>query len=393
MNSVVSGILYYSEMKTEKDFSLAFQPVPKTTKIVSEQAQARLKLALPPNWRISKALNLAATNGSKKFDGILTIQNAMQEEMNFLVEVKTDLYARDLEKTIEVLQRHQREFNRSAPMIMARFISGPVRQLLKEKGISYVDATGNLQLLFPDEDFYIRDVGEKSDPWRMPGRPRNSLKGLPVAKVLLALIESSSTISIPELIKIAKSSSGVTYRVVEYLERENLITLQRVPSGERGRQKIVDVKWRKIIERWSEDYGFLKSNDISSCIEPRGLESLLAKLKNEKTEYIITGSLAANIYAPYTTPRLAMIYSKNPYELMDSLNLTPVENGANILIAATEYELFFNKTKIVNGIEYAAPTLAALDLLTSPGRGPSEGEELLNWMEINLSEWKRKSNQ
>lgn len=381
-------------MKTEKDPKSKLQPMPKTTRMVSEQAQARLKLALPLNWKISKALNLAATSRQREFDGILTIQNAKLEEMNFLVEVKTDLYARDLGKTIEVLQRYQKKVNRSAPMIMARFISEPVRQLLKERGISYVDATGNLQLVFPGEDYYIRDVGEKSDPWRMPGRPRNTLKGVPVAKVLLALIESPSAISIPELIKVAKSSSGVTYRVIEYLEKENLVTIQKIQTGERIKQKIVDVKWRKIIERWSEDYGFLKSNDISLCIEPRGLERLLAKLASEKkAEYVITGSLAANVYAPYATPRLAMIYSKNPYELIDSLGLTPTEAGTNVLIASTEYEIFFNKPKTINGIKYAPPTLVALDLLTSPGRGPAEGEELLNWMEVNQSEWKRKPNQ
>jgi len=381
-------------MKIEKGPKSRLQPMPKTTRMVSEQAQARLKLALPPNWKISKALNLAATSRQREFDGILTIQNAKLEEMNFLVEVKTDLYARDLEKTIESLQRYQREIDRSAPMIMARFISEPVRQLLKERGISYVDATGNLQLLFPGEDYYIRDIGEKSDPWRMPGRPRNTLKGVPVAKVLLALIESPSAISIPELIQVAKSSSGVTYRVIEYLEKENLVTIQKIQADKRVNQKIIDVKWRKIIERWSEDYGFLKSNDISTYIEPRGLERLLAKLASEKkAEYVITGSLAANVYAPYATPRLAMIYSKNPYELIGSLGLTPTEADTNVLIASTEYEIFFNKPKTINGIKYAPPTLVALDLLTSPGRGPSEGEELLNWMEVNQSEWKRKPNQ
>ena len=381
-------------MKTEKGSAPKLQSMPKTITMVSEQAQARIKLALPPGWKISKVLNLAAPSRQREFDGILTIQNAKLEEMNFLVEVKTDLYARDLEKTIESLQRYQREISRSAPMIMARFISEPVRQLLKERGISYVDATGNLQLLFPGADYYIRDVGEKSDPWRMPGRPRNTLKGVPVAKVLLALIESPSAISIPELIKVAKSSSGVTYRVIEYLEKENLVTIQKIQADKRVKQKIIDVKWRKIIERWSEDYGFLKSNDISSYLEPRGLERLLTKLVSEKkAEYVITGSLAANVYAPYATPRLAMIYSKNPYELIDSLGLTPVENGTNVLIASTEYEIFFSEPKIINGIKYAPPILAALDLLTSPGRGPEEGEELLNWMEVNQSEWKRKPNQ
>ena len=154
-----------------------------------------------------------------------------------------------------------------------------------------MDATGNLQLVFPGKDYYIREVGGKSDPWRIHGRPRNTLKGAPAAKVLLALIESPSALSIPELIKVAKSSSGVTYRVIEYLEKENLVTLQKLQDRQKVKQQIVDVKWREIIERWSEDYGFVRSNSVLSYLEPRWLERLLTKLGSEKkTEYVITGS-------------------------------------------------------------------------------------------------------
>lgn len=384
---------YYPEMKTEKNPDPQLQPMPKTVKMVAEQAQMRLEQALPPAWKIVKDLNLASANMRTEPDGILTVQNAKREKMNFLVKVKIELYRRDLERTIQALQGFQKEVDKSAPMIMARFISEPARQLLKNREISYVDATGNLQLVFPGKDFYIREVGEKSDPWCGPGRPRNTLKGTSVAKVLRALIESSSALTIPELIKVAKSSSGVTYRVVEYLEKENLVTLQKLQDGQRVKQQIVDVKWRDIIERWSEDYGFVKSNSVLSYIEPRGLEKLLTKLGGEKkAEYVITGSLAANIYAPYATPKLAMIYAKNPYELIDSLELIRADNGPNVLIASTDYETFFERPRIINGIKYASPVLAALDLLTSPGRGPTEGEELLNWMEVNQSEWKRKPN-
>jgi len=367
--------------------------MPKTLKMVAEQAQIKLERALPPTWKIAKGLNLSSAGMSTEFDGILTIQDAKLEKMNFLVNVKTELYRRDLERSIEALRRFQKEVDKSAPLIMARFISEPVRQLLKDRGISYVDATGNLQLVFPGKDYYIRDVGEKSDPWRSLGRPRNTLKGAPAAKVLRALIESSSPLTIPELIKAAESSSGVTYRVIEYLEKENLVTLQKLQNGQKVKQQIVDVKWREIIERWSEDYGFLKSNSVLSYIEPRGLERLLTKLGSEKkAEYIITGSLAANIYAPYATPKLAMIYAKNPYEIVGSLELTRADNGPNVLIASTDYEIFFERPTIIGGTKYVSPVLAALDLLTSPGRGPTEGEELLNWMEVNQSEWKRKPN-
>jgi hypothetical protein len=36
-----------------------------------------------------------------------------------------------------------------------------------------------------------------------------------------------------------------------------------------------------------------------------------------------------------------------------------------------------------------APSQAAVDLLTAPGRGPEEGRALLDWMEKNESDWRR----
>jgi hypothetical protein len=42
-----------------------------------------------------------------------------------------------------------------------------------------------------------------------------------------------------------------------------------------------------------------------------------------------------------------------------------------------------------DGIWYAAPSQVAADLLTSPGRGPAEAEELINWMRLNEEAWRR----
>ena len=44
---------------------------------------------------------------------------------------------------------------------------------------------------------------------------------------------------------------------------------------------------------------------------------------------------------------------------------------------------------IAYGVWYAAPSQVAADLLTSPGRGPAEGEELIQWMQANEEAWRR----
>ena len=41
-----------------------------------------------------------------------------------------------------------------------------------------------------------------------------------------------------------------------------------------------------------------------------------------------------------------------------------------------------------DGLTYAAPAQVAADLLTSPGRGPAEGEALIEWMAQNEGAWR-----
>jgi hypothetical protein len=49
----------------------------------------------------------------------------------------------------------------------------------------------------------------------------------------------------------------------------------------------------------------------------------------------------------------------------------------------------FERTSQRDGLSYAAPAQVAADLLTSPGRGPQEGEELIAWMRAHEDDWRR----
>ena len=51
-------------------------------------------------------------------------------------------------------------------------------------------------------------------------------------------------------------------------------------------------------------------------------------------------------------------------------------------------DVVYDRADSCEGVVYAALTQVAADLLTSPGRGPAEGEELLRWMEGNEGVWR-----
>jgi hypothetical protein len=61
-----------------------------------------------------------------------------------------------------------------------------------------------------------------------------------------------------------------------------------------------------------------------------------------------------------------------------------------VLLAEPECDVVFQRTTNARSrVIIAAAAQVAVDLLTGPGRNPSEGQELLDWMEQNESAWRR----
>ena len=87
-----------------------------------------------------------------------------------------------------------------------------------------------------------------------------------------ALIDFAPPYSVPELVERSGASTGTTYRVVELLEDEDLLT-------RRAYGPISDVRWRPVLMRWSEDYGLAQSNPVTTYLEPRGLRALTKRLR------------------------------------------------------------------------------------------------------------------
>jgi hypothetical protein len=59
-----------------------------------------------------------------------------------------------------------------------------------------------------------------------------------------------------------------------------------------------------------------------------------------------------------------------------------------VVLAEPFDPVVFDRCTIRESLRVVAPTQLAVDLLTGPGREPSEGEELLDWMRRNEEEWR-----
>lgn len=343
----------------------------------------QLRERLPPTW----TLDISEPRGQDLMvDAELRLRAPDGGEVTVLVEAKRLLNTRDVPVALDALRSAAaRRGTEDDPVLLlaARYLAPTTRERIEASGAGYVDLTGNLKLANDRPALLIRDRGADRDPWRGPGRPRGTLKGPPAARVVRALADYAPPYTVPELAERAGASTGATYRVVEFLEEQEL--LDRQPRG-----PITDVRWREVLERWSRDYGFVQSNTVATFLEPRGLSALTDRLRERpELDYVLTGSLAAERVAAYAPARLAMLYVRDIAVAAELLELRPTESGANVALAAGDYDVAFERAEAVAGLRFAALSQVAVDLLTGPGRNPSEATALLGWMASDESAWRR----
>jgi hypothetical protein len=320
---------------------------------------------LPPSWRLQRpsrtsAVSLRAPDGTT---ARLTV-----------------LRRRKLEpKDVLTLRSSSRQDFKDT-LVTAQFLSPRTRQLLREAGASYADASGNMRVVVDRPGIFMEAEGAQKDPGRKP-RSLASLKGPAAARVVRALCDVRPPYGVRRLAEIAETAPASASRVVGLLEREALI--------ERGpREEIREVDWAGLLQRWAQDYQFLSSNDVVTFLDPRGLPALVEKLRSLEVRAVVTGSLAAVRRAPAASPRLAAVYVDDPERVAQALALRPAESGANVMLVRPLDPVAFARTWVEDGVSYAAVSQVAADLLTSPGRGPSEGEELIAWMKKNTDAWR-----
>lgn len=270
---------------------------------------------------------------------------------------------------------------RATPVVVAPFLTTSTRSRLRESGLSYLDFTGNARIVLPTPGLFIETQGASEDPNREE-RPARSLRGAKAGRVVRALIERKAPPGVRELATLTKTDAGYVSRVLSFLDSEALIT--RV-----GRGRIETVDWPALLRRWAEEAPLDTRGRLRTYFEPRGLSALTPRLAKLDTPYAITGSLAAATVAPLAPPRLATIWVPDANAAATSLALRQADAGANVVLAETLDDTVFDGAVQREGLWYAAPTQVAVDLLTSPGRGPQEGEELVDWMKRNEAKWRR----
>lgn len=349
-------------------------------------AVAELGARLPGNWRTSVELEPVA--GDRYADTLLEVYAPDGARGVLVLEEKKRLEPRDVSRVADRLASYSRLYGggEPTPVVVAPFLSSRTRERLEELGVGYVDLTGNIRVALDRPALFVLSRGAERDP-RREERPARTLKGAKAGRVVRALCDFAPPVGVRELAGRAEIDPGYASRVLTLLEKEDLIRRE-------SRGPVTYTDWRGLIRRWAEDYSLLGSNSTGSYLEPRGLGSLLRTLRDlgprPDHRYAATGSLGSASVAPVAPARLAVLFVDDMEGAAERLGLRPAEAGANVILAEPFDPVVYEGGREQEGISYVALSQNAADLLTSPGRGPNEAEELMDWMAKNEDAWRER---
>ena len=352
---------------------------PPTEMQVERQVEQLLAKRMPSGWSL-QSRRTEALVGRYRADLLAEIVSPAGESAVLTVEIKRTLEPRDVFQAVEQISVITADASpRTVPVVAAAYLSPRTRALLRDRGVGYADTTGNVRIEVSTPGLFIATDGADHDPWPRDHKLR-SLRGRGAARAMRAIIDTSPPCGVRDLARATGASAPTLSRVLDLLEREAIVS--------RARGAVSTVDWQGAIRRWAEDYDQTDSNTATKVLEPRGLVALEKKLCATTIPHAATGALAAQRFDPIAPARLAAIYVTDAIRAVDRLDLRETEAGANVVLLEPFDPVVFDRTVERYGLRCVAPSQLAVDLLTGPGREPSQGEQLLKWMEKNEDVWR-----
>jgi hypothetical protein len=341
-------------------------------KLLREALRA-LRRRLPSGWEA----DLESESGASDVNHYFRVAAPNRNMGRLAVDVKRRLEPRGV---IELEARLRGRSGKEPRLIIAPYLSPAVRERLGEASLGFLDLTGNARIELRKPGLFIEGKGADIDPNRQ-ARPSRSLRGAKAGRIVRLLIDLQEPPGVRQIAEQTDVDPGYVSRVLGLLDREALIERQ-------GRGRITNVDWPRLLRRWAEEAPLESRGEKRSCLEPRGMSALQSRLKAVDERYAITGTLAAMRIVPIAPPRLAVLYVEDLERAASELDLRPAETGANVLLIEPVDGCAFSRTTKEDDLVFAATSQVAADLLTSPGRGPQEADELIDWMSRSEEAWR-----
>ena len=269
-------------------------------------------------------------------------------------------------------------------IVAAPWLSPRTREVLEKRGLNYIDETGNTSLTVDRPGLVVRTQGAVRDPSPLP-RKRPNLRGRQAWALMRTLAEVRPPYGVSDLAAALGTDPGYVSRLLSTVSEELLIS-------RKARGPVERVEWESILRQMAITYALFDANETSNWVASAGPEQFLADLcAGDEEQWALTGSFAAADLAPVTAPTVAVVYCEDPDRVAQVTRLVPVHNRGNVILARPYNEIVFRRTWRSRDPVNASLAQVVVDCLTGPGRMPSEGEALLDWMRNNAPRWQAPS--
>ncbi|MGH2555324.1 MAG: hypothetical protein ACRDHO_06365 [Actinomycetota bacterium] len=345
-----------------------------------DAAVEALTRRLPSTWAVEKQ---ASAGDPEAADLVIKSPNTGSQTLVF-VEVKANVSPRDVEALIGgPWRRWRRQMGNQPILLVALYIGRRVRELLAEENISYVDLTGNTRISLDYPGVFIETEGASQDP--RSTKPRSAIRGAKAGAVVRVLVDAAPPYTGADIARAANVNEGYLSRILDTLADEGLIDRERAGP-------VTRVDWPAMVQRRAKALDLFRPVGTYRYVARQGTSALVDRLRARLTAGrrppTVTGSFAAARIAPVAAPSLLVLYTMDPRELADELELLPAETGADTVLIRPDNNVAFARAARDGGVAWAAPSQVAVDCLAGTGRMPSEGEALIGWMRENESAWR-----
>lgn len=343
-------------------------PIPQASRRRLDEAVGQLRAVVPDSWKISGA-------ATAKGDGNIRFRSPAGTSAEVRVEAKDRFEPRDVPSV---------PIDAEPRIVVSRWLSPRARDLLRQRGISFIDSTGNVDLRVDRVGIFIRAEGADRDPRPRPSKSP-SVRGPRAWALLRTLVEVEPPFGVRDLSTALDVDAGYVSRVLRVLEEELLI--ERLPRG-----AVTTVDWEGALRKIVNTYSLLASNETTTWVAAGGPEQFLRDLRGRRAgRWVVSGSFGARRLSPIAASEVAFIYADDVERVAKAGRLLPATRGSNVVLAEPYDSIVYERTWEADDVVYASPAQLAIDCLTGPGRMPAEGEALVQWMKRSVRRWRATS--
>lgn len=343
-------------------------PIPQASRRRLDDAVIQLRALIPDSWDVSGA-------AMAKGDGTIRFRSPTGASAEVPVEAKDRFEPRDVPSL---------PLDAEPRIVLSRWLSPRARDLLRQRGVGYIDSTGNVDLRIDRVGIFVRADGADRDPRPRPTKGP-TLRGPRAWALLRTLVEVDPPFGVRDVSAALDVDAGYVSRVLRVLEDELLI--ERLPRG-----PVTTVDWEGTLRKIVSTYSLLDSNQTTTWVAAGGPEQLLRDLRGKRAgRWVVSGSFGARRLSPIAAPEVALIYADDVERVAKAGRLLPATRGSNVVLAEPYDAIVYERTWDDDDIVYVSPAQLAIDCLTGPGRMPAEGEALLQWMRRNARRWRAAS--